>query len=45
MQFSKRKTDSQTSQAVLQRVLTEDFKFPPVQKELIISSRNALPAL
>jgi len=37
MLFSKRKIDSQTSHAVLQRVLTEDFKFPPDVKELIIS--------
>jgi hypothetical protein len=28
MLFSKRKIESQTSHAVLQRVLTEDFKLP-----------------
>jgi hypothetical protein len=42
--FSKCKIDSQTSHAVLQRVLTEDFKLP-LEKEFLISLRNASPAL
>ena len=43
MAFSKCKIDSQTSQAVLQRVLTEDFKFPS-KKDVLISSYNAASA-
>ena len=43
MAFSKRKIDSQTSQAVLQHVLTEDFKFSP-KKDVLISSCNAASA-
>jgi hypothetical protein len=44
MLFSKCKIDSQTFHAVLQCVLTEDFKLP-LEKEFLISLRNASPAL